>query len=115
MPTYLYVCPNCSSENSIVKKIVDIDRDELCLNCDHKLISKDRRITGGNGFLYEKVENAEFNPGLGCVVRNRSHKRELCKRMGVEEIGNEKPESIHKYFDKSREEKRLTSWAKVYD
>jgi hypothetical protein len=52
-----------------------------------------------------KVENAEYNPGLGCIVRNSAHRKEIAKQKGLEEIGNEKPETLHKHFDTARAEK----------
>lgn len=82
--------------------MADIDRAERC-KCGADAIRhfapRFIHLTG------TKVTHAEFNPGLGCVVRNAAHKRELMKIKGVEEIGNEPPEKIHKYYDERREEK----------
>ncbi len=62
-------------------------------------------------FSGEKVQDAEYNPGLGCITRNKYHRAEIAKAKGVEEIGNEKPEVLHKHFDRVREQKRDASWA----
>lgn len=51
------------------------------------------------------VENPEYNPGLGCVVKNKKDLKEICKAKGLEPIGNEKPETVHKYYDTKRQEK----------
>lgn len=59
------------------------------------------------------VQHAEYNPGLGCIVRNKEHRAELCKQKGVEEIGNEKPDTTHKYFEKKRSDAWEQSWNDV--
>ena len=64
-------------------------------------------------FSGTKVENPEYNPGLGCIVRNSSHRKELAKQKGLIEVGNEKPETLHKIYDKAREERFEKSWAEV--
>ena len=56
-------------------------------------------------------ESPTFNPGLGEIVKSKAHLKELCKIKGVEPIGNEKPESLHKYYDKQREDAREKQWS----
>lgn len=62
-----------------------------------------------------KVEDAEFNPGLGRITKSKRHREELAKRMNVVEIGNDasSPDSLHKHFDQAREEKLKKSWDEV--
>lgn len=60
-----------------------------------------------------KVTHAEYNPGLGCIVKNKRHKEELCRQMGVQEIGNEKTEKIHKHYDQVRADKHKRGWAEA--
>jgi hypothetical protein len=84
---------------------------ENCSKCNQEAIrqfSPNRLYLNGT-----KVEHAEYNPGLGCIVRNKSHRAELCKIKGVEEIGNEKPDFLHNYYEKQREEKFEKSWAEA--
>lgn len=59
-----------------------------------------------------KVTHPEYNPGLGCVVKNKRHKEDLCKRRNVVEIGNDfkSPDSAHKHFDGVREAKLRKRW-----
>jgi hypothetical protein len=64
-------------------------------------------------FTGTKVEEAEYNPGLGCITKNKYHRAEIAKRKGLTEIGNEPPERIHKHFEKVREEKREKAWEDV--
>jgi hypothetical protein len=39
-----------------------------------------------------KVEDAYFCSGLGQVVRNSSHRKEIIRERGLIEVGNERPE-----------------------
>lgn len=57
------------------------------------------------------VQHAEYNPGLGCVVKDKQHRRELCKARGLEEVGSEPVASLHKYHD----ERRLEKIDRAYD
>jgi hypothetical protein len=61
-----------------------------------------------------------YNPGLGCWTKSWKHGREIAKARGLEEIGNEDPEKVHKHYDNQRKETRERRWAevdreKVYD
>lgn len=107
---YQYRCERCDKSFDVVKSAHDFNRDEFC-NCgavaQREFVPSRLSIFKSKGI----AESAEYNPGLGCVVRNKSHRAELCKIKGVEEIGNEKPETLHKYFDEKRQENR----DKVYD
>ena len=60
------------------------------------------------------VQNAEYNPGLGCVVKNKAHRDELAKRKGLVEVGNDFKggEGMQKHFDKKRDEAREERWNK---
>lgn len=64
-------------------------------------------------FIGTKIENAEFNVGLGAITKSKRHREELAKRKGLIELGNEKPETVHKVFDTQREDKRKKSWEEI--
>ena len=61
-----------------------------------------------------KVTSAEFNPGLGKVVKNQHHKKDLMKRMGVQEVGNDfgSSEKMQKHYEKRKKEERIANWKK---
>lgn len=108
MPIYDYSCEKCDNEYEIIKSIKDYDSKDPCPTCGNigsRLLSKDIFFTG------TKIEDAEYNPGLGKITKSKKHREELVKSMNLVEIGNEKPETIHNIFEKSREEKRK----KAYD
>lgn len=60
-----------------------------------------------------KVRDPEYQPAFGSIVKNKRELKDLMKKHNVEEVGNEKPQTIHKHFDKVREEKRNREWEKV--
>lgn len=108
---YVYLCPGCGHQFDVVKSVKEMSDVEQCPRCE---TTSDRQFMPQRvHFTKTKVEHPEYNPGLGCIVNNSDHRKELCKVKGVEEIGNEKPDSIHNYYDKKREEKRDADWAKV--
>ena len=106
MPTYQYDCLKCDKEYETFKSIKEYKRDDPCPTCGNI----GQRLIKPVQFFNTGVQDAEFNIGLGKVTKNAKHRDELAKRMGMIEIGNEKPEVIHKKFDTDREEKRKKSW-----
>lgn len=76
----------------------DSARVETCTACNITLT----RIYTSPMLVGTSVFTPEYNPGLGQVVYSQRHKEELCKKMGVVEIGNDysSPEKIHKEVDK---------------
>lgn len=97
---YPYRCLKCRHEWDVIKHHSRIDERETCPECG----SQPAQRYIASGFFYgEKVEDAEYNPAFGQVVRNKAHRRELAKQRGMVEIGNESPEAIHRHFDQERE------------
>jgi len=88
MPKYPYFCAHCDRTFDIIKPYKEIDRNEQC-DCGAVLDSSCRRIGGGTYFIGEKVEDAEYNPGLGCIVKSKAHRRQICKERGLIEVGND--------------------------
>lgn len=109
MAIYDYHCEKCDADFEVIKSIKEYDGKDECPTCGNI----GQRIIKPVVFYGEKVQNAEYNIGLGKVTKNKQHRDELAKRMNVVEVGNEKPETIHKTFDKAREEKRKKSWDEV--
>lgn len=110
MPIYLYKCQKCQNTFDVVKSMSDIDRQELC-ECGH---TAERRINFRGELLGTAVEEAEYNPGLGCWTKNKRHRQEIAKRRGLVEIGNdEKPDDGYKRFQREREKKHALGWDKL--
>lgn len=111
--TYEYTCSNlgCELQFDVTKVMSEMDRPEVCPRCEAtatRAFAPSRVYFSGT-----KVQEAEYNPGLGCIVRNKQHRAELCKIKGVEEIGNEKPETLHKHYEAARKDKWEKSWAQA--
>lgn len=107
MPTYDYFCEKCENPYSFIKSIKEYSARDLCPNCK---VQGYRIYSCKTQFIGTKIEDAEYNYGLGTVTKSKNHRNELAKRMNVVEIGNEKPSTIHSHFDKAREEKRRQNW-----
>jgi len=99
---YEYTCAE-HGKFEIIKPMEDAAQPEYCPTCKAPLT---RLWLNRSGFNGEKVEHAEFNPGLGCVVRNRKHREEVARRKGLVEIGNESVDTIHKTAERDQEEAR---------
>lgn len=108
---YEYHCAKCETAFDVIKSAKEMEAVEHCKQCGS--VCARHFVPSRVYFNGTKVEHAEYNPGLGTVVRNSSHRKELAKIKGVEEVGNEPVESLHKYFEKAREDKVEKSWSEV--
>jgi hypothetical protein len=120
MPIYKFFCDKCDDDFESVQSIGGSGRKTLkelkaqpkrmakcptCENVSTKLVFSHQIY-----FVGASVESAEYNPAFGQVVKNSRHRKDLAKEKGMIEIGNEKPESLHKKFEKDRAEKLKKSW-----
>lgn len=105
---YPYYCEHCEVEFDVTKSMHDSGRVEHCYHCGKEA----RRVyTASHHILGTAVQHAEYNPGLGQVVKNKRHREELCKRKNLIEVGNDlSAEKMHKHYDSVREEKIRKSW-----
>jgi putative FmdB family regulatory protein len=107
--TYQYHCNECGNTFDVIKHVAEIDIAEYCPKC--KQIAVREFAPARTHLMNTKVEEAYYNPGLGCVVQNKSHLKQICKDRHLEEVGSEKPEVLHKHFDTKRKEKWEKDWA----
>ena len=102
MPTYDFDCRECGPYEHFCG-ISDYDRNTPCPDCG----KVGNRVFVRNGmFTGERVEDAEYNPGLGCVTKNSKHRAEIAKQKGLIEIGNENPGSVRNNAERERHERR---------
>lgn len=108
--TYQYNCPKCDNTFDVIKPARDIDVNEFCPSCESPAIRQ--FVPSKVYFSGTKVQNAEYNPGLGRVVKSKYHRTELAKRMGLVEVGNDYGggDKMQKSFDTAREEKLKKRW-----
>jgi hypothetical protein len=57
-----------------------------------------------------KTEFPEFNPAFGEVIKGKYHRKEMAKRKGMIEIGNENIDKIDADFTKRKEEDNRRGW-----
>lgn len=107
--TYEYRCDQCKVAFDVIKSAKEMDAPENCAQCG--TISTRQFVPSRVYFNNTKVHHPEYNPGLGAIVRDPNHRKELAKIKGVEEVGNESIESLHKHHDKKREDNRESAWA----
>lgn len=107
--TYEYLCTPCDNRFDVCKSVAEMDNIEHCPKCKEQAA---RQFSFRVHFIGAKVTHAEFNPGLGCVVKNEQHKDYLLKSKGLVEVGNDykTPDNMHKEFETKREDKRKARW-----
>ncbi len=110
MALYVHRCPDCRHEFEVVKPMSAIDELESCPECaafcnPHTRLMQRVGFTGAGDW-----NTQDFNPGLGCYTKSTKHARQIAKSRGLEEVGNEKLETLHKTFDKQREDTRAARW-----
>jgi putative FmdB family regulatory protein len=67
--TYGYDCPSCQHSFDVIKSVKDIDINESCPKCGEFAV---RQFCPERLYLSKTaVTHAEYNPGLGCVVKKR--------------------------------------------
>jgi len=111
---YPYNCPACNSNFDVIKRISEIDNVEKCPNCDNIVTKENRKIAATQFFYGAKVEHDEWCPGLGCVVKNSAHRRQIAKSRGLEEVGTEPVEKLINRAEKLREENAKAKYAEFF-
>lgn len=108
--TYEYKCTACAGHFDVYKSVKDLDRNETCPQCGE--FGERQFVPQKVHFSGTKVQDAEYSPGLGAVVKNKYERSELAKRKGLVEIGNDykTPDNIHKESDGILEAKRKKRW-----
>lgn len=109
--TYEFRCRECASVFDVIKRVSEMDTLETCPDC--KGVSERIFIPRRIHLSGTAVEDAVYNPGLGCIVKNKQHLKQICKDRNLIEVGNEAPEKIHHHYDKARDEKREALWAEA--
>lgn len=105
---YEYQCADCGHRFDVVKPVKDFDLKHSCSMCEceetHVVISSKIYHIGA------KVQDAEFNHGLGCVVKSKNEREEIAKQKGLIEVGNESPDTLFKESVVKREIEKQKEW-----
>lgn len=117
MPTYDYVCSNCSKPFEVIRGIRDYDRNptDECPHCTHLCSLNDRDFSACKfTFSGTAVSSPEYNPGLGQIVKNNYHKSEILKQKNLHEVGNDfgGGEKMQTHFETRKKEEIAKNWEK---
>lgn len=107
MPTYEYNCEKCDQEYSIIKSMKSYDGKDPCPGCGN---IGDRIISPNILFTGTSVQDAEFNHGLGEVTKSAAHRKELAKRKGMIEVGNECLKKHEKELANDKKKRIAKGW-----
>lgn len=110
MAIYDFSCEKCEKPFEVIKSMKAFTGRERCPTCG---VPGQQIFSAKVHFIGTKVENREFNPGLGLVTKNAKHRKDEARARGLEEIGNTNKENMHKHFDDQRAAKRKKRWEAV--
>lgn len=105
---YPYECTSCGHDFEVYKSYKRIDDPEHCPECSQvatRYISRNIGFSGHNDW-----DTAHYNLALGQVVKSNAEAKRIARERGMEEIGNEPIEKIHKKFDTERQRKIDTAY-----
>jgi hypothetical protein len=92
----------------IIKDAKSYNSEEKCTCCDgvmSKVFSSPQ--------LMAINDKPEYNPALGTVIRNKSHLKNIVKEKGLIEVGTEKPDTIRKHSEKTKQQRWKNRWDSV--
>ncbi len=107
MPAYPYKCLDGHSFD-VVKAMADYERLESCPHCDkptERLIAKTQLDSSAGDW-----NRVEWNPALGQWTKSWKHGRQIAKSRGMEEIGTEPVDKLHKKFEQDRRDTSERRW-----
>jgi len=97
---YEYNCAPCNNKFDVIKPVHKMKQAEFCSKCNKQAVRK--FVPSRVHFAKTSVEHAEYNPGLGQIVKSRYHRSELCKEHSLTEVGNQNPDSLAKDYEQAR-------------
>ena len=106
---YEYECSFCKHRFDVVKRVAEMDKREICGECGNESIRQ--FVPQKLHLVGTKVEEAEYNPGLGCVVRGKKQRDAIAKQKGLIEVGTTPPDMLHKMYDQERRDRHEKAWA----
>lgn len=85
----------------VIKPVSEYKKKELCPFCE----TQASRVFTAPHFSVDKTQ-AEYNPAIGKVIKNKRHLKYEVDKRGLIEVGNEKPKKIHSEMEATRKHKR---------
>ena len=97
---YPYECNTCSATTEFIRPVSMHTHIESC-QCGSDM----RQVYSLARPIVDNMES-EYYPSLGAVVKSKRHRREIMKRQGLIEVGNESHATVHAEMTKQRESRR---------
>jgi putative FmdB family regulatory protein len=110
MPIYPYKCLECSYIFDVIKPVSQIDKQENCLHCQGVLLE---RVIALSAIEKSSAVQPYYEPALGCMIKSKSQKQKVMKKLGVEEIGNTSPDTMYKDLEIAREKRIAREWDQI--
>ena len=110
---YPYRCKACEHEFTAIKSVKEINRVETCPECSAECDESCRYISRTSFYGADDWNKEEYCPALGKVIKNRKHRAAEAKRQGLIEIGNEKPDNIHKHNEQTLRDIQQRRWDQI--
>lgn len=109
MPTYGWRCKECGHEWDVFTTIAHRDDPETCSQCpgagERTLSAPSIDKTAAGGWNQQS-----YNPGLGCWTKSTKHAEQIAKSRGLEPVGNEPAENLHRAAEKQQAATREQRW-----
>lgn len=118
---YYFNCRSCQKAFHKILNVSDLPSDVDCTECNEVCAFSDRiipvtsiRKASNYATIGAKVEDAEWNYGLGTVTKSARHRAEVARRKGLVEVGNDfgSGEKMQKEFEKKKKEELDSNWNK---
>lgn len=93
--TFEYYCKDCTIITEHIGKIGQAPEYVSCTMCGKKA----NRQFSIPQLIGTSVETPQYNPAFGQIVKNSKHAKELAKKRGMVEIGNEPVDKMLKSQD----------------
>lgn len=119
MPIYEFACDDCRQFFEVTKPMSESGTPENCRTCG-RLAEKVPSLTNIDKTAAGSWNQQSFNPGLGCWTESTKHAEQIAKSRGLEPIGDEPVEKLHKRAETEKKDIRAKRWAeadrvKLYD
>lgn len=112
MPTYEYACDRCRKFFEVTKPMANSATHEICSDCG-MVAEKIPSLTNIDKTAAGSWNQQSYNPGLGCWTESVKHGEQIAKSRGLEPIGTEPVENLHKTAEREKKDIRAKRWAEA--
>lgn len=92
---YPYSCTVCSATTEVIAPVSMHTHYQACA-CGETM----NQVYSLSKPIVDDME-ATYYPSLGGVIKSKKHRKEVMKRKGLIEVGNERPATVHSEMEKN--------------